>query len=161
MSKLSDAIEEDHYLKVKQSIKAGEDLNQLVEISEDEYSPVLFYALRCRVSMDIVELLIESGSDFNYVTDDGVGVLDEAVIFGSIDVIKYLVDNKGMDIKATKRKSGMTPFMQACCYGNMQIIRYIYEKGIDVQAKDNNGMGALEYAIRLGKTQVEDYLKSL
>jgi ankyrin repeat protein len=161
MSKLSDALEEDHYLKVKQAIKDGEDLNQMIEISEDEYSPVLFYALRCRVSVDTIELLIESGADTEYVSEDGVGILDEAVIFGNLDVIKYLVDEKGMDINKTKRKSGMTPFIQACCYGNLEIIDYIYSKGIDIYQKDNSGMDAFDYSKRLGKTSVENYLKKI
>jgi len=161
MSKLSDALEEDHYLKAKQAIKANEELNQMVEISEDEYSPILFYALRCRTSFEIIELLIENGANFEFISDDGVGILDEAVIFGNLEVIKYLVDEKGMDISQTKRKSGMTPFMQACCYGNLEIIKYIHSKGIDIYEQDNTGMGAFEYSKRLGKTQVEDYLKKL
>jgi len=148
MSVLVKAIEDNHYLKVKEAIKGGADLNQMVEISEDEFSPILFYALRCRVSLDLIVLLIENGADYKYLTDDGVGVLDEAVIFGNIEVIKYLVDNMNMNIDKTDRKSGMTPFMQACCYGDMELIQYIYSKGIDLYYKDGAGMNCFDYAKR-------------
>ncbi len=161
MSDIIEAIKEDNFLKVKEAIKAGADLNQMVEIAEDEYTPLLFFALRSRVSLDIVELLIDSGANIEYINDDGVGVVDEAVIFGKLETIKYLVETKGMDIKTTKRKSGLTPFMQACCYGDIEIIEYIKDRGIDIDQRDNNGMSALDYAKRLGKRKVEEYLLNI
>ena len=57
MSEIIKAIKENHFLKVKQAVKVGADLNQMVEIAEDEETPLLFFALRCRVSCDVIKLL--------------------------------------------------------------------------------------------------------
>jgi len=159
MSKIVLAIENDDYLGVKDALKKGEDPNQEVEISEDEYTPLLFFALRKRVSVDIIKLLIDSGADKEYMTYDGVGLLDEAVVFGDIEVIKYLIEELKMDINTTKRKSGMTPFMQACCYGNLNLISYIKDCGADMEARDKNGMNALDYSRKLGQKKVKEYLE--
>ncbi len=159
MSKIVLAIENDDYLGVKDALKKGEDPNQEVEISEDEYAPLLFFALRKRVSVDIIKLLIDSGADKEYMTYDGVGLLDEAVVFGDIEVIKYLIEELKMDINTTKRKSGMTPFMQACCYGNLNLISYIKDCGADMEARDKNGMNALDYSRKLGQKKVKEYLE--
>ena len=155
------AIKDDNYLVLKELLKKGEDPNQLVEISEDEYAPILFYALRYRVDLDLIKLLIENGADINYLSDDGVGVLDEAVVFGKIETIKYLLNDLGMDVNSTKRKSGMTPFMQACCYGDLELISYIKECGADINKRDNNGMNALDYAKKLGQKKVKDFLEKI
>ncbi len=161
MEKLQEALEEDNLLKVKTALKQGADLNGLIEISEDEYAPVLFFALRKRVSLEIIKFLVEQGADLHYCTDDGVSLLDEAVIFGKLDTIRYLVEECKMDITKTKRKSGLTPFMQACCYGDMEVLTYILSHGIDLDERDQNGMRAIDYAKKLGQKRVYDYLKSL
>jgi len=159
MSKIVLAIENDDYLGVKDALKKGEDPNQEVEISEDEYAPLLFFALRKRVDVDIIKLLIDSGADKEYMTYDGVGLLDEAVVFGDIEIIKYLIEELKMDINTTKRKSGMTPFMQACCYGKLDLISYIKDCGADMEARDKNGMNALDYSRKLGQKKVKEYLE--
>jgi len=155
------AIKDNNYLALKELLKKGEDPNQDIEISEDEYAPLLFFALRCRVDVDMIKLLVESGADIDYLSDDGVGVLDEAVVFGQIDTIRYLISELGMDINTTKRKSGMTPFMQACCYGDLELISYIKESGADINVRDKNGMNALDYAKKLGQKKVKDFLENI
>ncbi len=161
MTDIIDAIKENNFLKVKESLKEGLDPNLMVEISEDEFAPLLFFALRNRVDFDIVELLIESGADIEYLTDDGVGILDEAVIFGQIEVIRYLVENRGFDVNKTQRRSGMTPFMQACCYGDLKIMEYLKDRGADIEAKDKNGMDALSYTKQLGRKKAEEFIQNI
>ena len=161
MGDIIDAIEENNYLKVKTSLKSGLDPNKLVEISEDEYEPLLFFAVRKRVDLDIIELIIESGANLEHISDDGVGILDEAVIFGQLELIKYLVKSKNFDVNLTHRKSGMTPFMQAACYGDIDLMNYLIECGADINAKDKNGMDALGYTKVLGRKRAEEFLENI
>jgi len=161
MSDIINAIEENNYLKVKTSLKGGEDPNQLVEISEDEYEPLLFFAVRKRVDLDIIELIIESGAKLDYISDDGVTILDEAVIFGQLELAKYLIHKKDFDVNSTKRKSGMTPFMQAACYGDIELMKFLIECGANIKAKDKNGMDALRYTQVLGRKKAEDFIKDI
>jgi len=161
MGDIIDAIEENNYLKVKTSLKGGLDPNQLIEISEDEYEPLLFFAVRKRVDLDIIELIIESGAKLEYISDDGVSILDEAVIFGQLELAKYLIHKKDFDVNSTKRKSGMTPFMQAACYGDIELMKFLIECGANINAKDKNGMDALRYTQVLGRKRAEEFLENI
>jgi ankyrin repeat protein len=161
MSDIIEAIKEDNLLKVKQAIKEGANLNQMVEVGEDDEYVLLFFALRERVSCDIFKLLIESGANLDYLTDDGVSVLDEAVVFGDLDILAYLIDEKGCDVKKTERKSGMTPFMQSCCYGKVEVAKFLVSRGADIEIRDKMGMSALDYTKRLRQGKMQSYIESL
>ena len=163
MSSIVTALEEDNLLKVKQAIKAGEDVNQvlMVGIDEDEECVLLFYALRQRVSCDIIRSLVDSGADIEYINEDGISVFEEASIFGDLEILSYLADEKGLEVSQTKRKSGFTPFMQACCYGRMDVAEFLLERGADACIKDKNGMDALEYTRRLRQNKMHEFIKNL
>ena len=160
MSELIEALEDDNLLKVKQAIKNGADLNQMVEVGEDDEYVLLFYALRQRVCCDVLRTLVDNGADIDYLTSDGVSVLDEAVIFGDLEILTYLTEEKNLDITTTKRKSGFTPFMQCCCYSKLEIAEFIVKKGIDIHQKDKMGMSALDYTKRLRKIKMKDFIES-
>jgi len=161
MSDIIEAIEENNLLKAKQAIKAGADLNQMVEVGDDDEYMLLHFALRQRISCDLLRLLIDSGADLAYTTPDGVGILDEAVIFGDMEILAYLCDEKGLDITTTQRKSGFTPFMQCCCYSKMEVAEFIVSRGIDIHEKDKMGMSALDYTKRMRKEKMREYLEKL
>jgi len=159
MSEIIEALEEDNLLKVKQAIKNGADLNQMVEVGEDDEYMLLFFALRQRVSCDIVRILIDNGADIDYLSHDGVSVLDEAIIFANMDILAYLTEEKNLDITQTKRKSGFTPFMQACCYSKLEVAEFIIKQGIDIDEKDKMGMSALDYTKRLRKVKMQEFIE--
>jgi ankyrin repeat protein len=161
MSDIIEALEENNLLKVKQAIKNGADLNQIVEVGEDDEYILLFFALRQRVSCDIIRTLIDSGADIDYLSHDGVGVLDEAVIFADIETLTYLTEEKNLDITQTQRKSGFTPFMQACCYSKIEVAEFILKYDIDIHEKDKMGMSALDYTKRLRKVKMQEFIEKL
>lgn len=161
MSDIIDAIEDDNLLKAKQAIKNGADLNQMVEVGEDDEQVLLFFALRQRVSCDIIRLLIESGADARYLTPDGLSILDEAVLLGDLEILRYLIEEQNFDITTTERKSGLTPFMQACCYGKREVAEFIIAQGVDIEARDNMGMTALDYTKRLRKKKMQEFIENL
>jgi ankyrin repeat protein len=161
MSDIIEAIKEDNFLKIKQAIKQGADLNQMVEVGEDDEYVLLFFALRERVSCDSFKLLVESGANLDYFTEDGVSVLDEAVVFGDLEILAYLVDEKGCDVKKTERKSGMTPFMQSCCYGKVEVAEFLASRGADIDVRDKMGMSALDYTKRLQQKKMQTFIEKL
>jgi len=160
MSELIEALEDDNLLKVNQAIKNGVDLNQMVEVGEDDEYVLLFFALRQRISCDVLRALIDNGADIDYLSSDGVSILDEAVIFGDIEILTYLTEEKNLDITCTKRKSGFTPFMQCCCYNKLEVAEFIVKKGIDIHAKDKMGMSALDYTKRLRKVKMQEFIEN-
>jgi len=159
MKELISSVLKDDYIGVKKLIKKGIDINQPLDMEDDEN--IFFFAIKHRVSVDVLILLVESGLDLSYTDAQGVGILDEAMNINDIEFIKYLVEEKGLDPLVTNRKSGFTPLMQVCSYGYLEIVKYLIEKGANIHEKDNFGFSAKEYAKKLGQDFVLDYLNSL
>jgi ankyrin repeat protein len=155
MSDIEKSIRENNYLKIKQCVKNGDNLN--IEI-EDEGS-LLCYALRQKCSFDIIELLVENGASLSYLSDNGVGILDEAIILADMEILKYLIEDKRLDITKTTRKSGFTPLIQAACYGYIDVVKYLLKMGADINEKDNFGMDALSYSKKLQQKNMKEFLE--
>ena len=91
-------------------------------------------------------------------------LLDECDEFCRLEVIKELVEIKGADVNTRDERTGKTPLMLASTSSeNIEEVKYLIEKGAEVNAKDNKGLMALDYAYFSGKNKEElvDYLKSV
>jgi ankyrin repeat protein len=164
MEKLIEAINRDNLVDIKKICKSGVDLNSNVKIGMeydlDSYDeiPILFYAIRSGASLEAIELLVKNGADIFITDSDGVGAIDIAIKFKRDDVVKFCID-KGIDINSTKRKSGITPLLLASCFNNIDIIELLIENGADINATDKSGMGAKDYARKLGQKRVVEFLE--
>jgi ankyrin repeat protein len=157
---ITEALRNDDYLRIKQAIKNGVDLEQIVENERNENEEsLIFYALHHRCSFDTVKLLIESGVDIFKCDEQGVSLLDEAIVTGDLELVRYLVDEKGMDVNKTQRKSGFTPLMQAASYGYTDIVRYLLEKGADIDARDSSNLNVIDYTKKLQRKNMQKFLE--
>ena len=159
MKLLQEAILKNDYIRVKQALKTIDNINE--SLDNDDIENIYFYAIRQKVDVDILILLIDSDLDLSYCDDNGVGILDESVKYNDLGLIKYLVEQKSLNPNVTNRKSGFTPFMQAVSYGYLELVKYLLSVGVDVDKKDNFGLSAKDYARKLGQNNILEYLKSL
>jgi len=159
MQELISAILKNDYIQVKNLIKNGIDLNAPLDLEDDEN--IFFFAIKHKSDVDILKLLIENGLDLQYQNSQGIGILDEALNYDDIDFIKYLVEEKGLNPLVTNRKSGFTPIMQVASYGYLDIVKYLLEKGANIEERDRFGFNAKDYARKLGQVSVLDYFNSL
>ena len=159
MQELISSIIKNDYIQVKKSLKNINDINVPLDIEDSEN--IFFFAIKKKVDVDILKLLIENGLDLSYQDSNGIGIFDEAMNYNDLDFIKYLVEKKGFDPFVTNRKSGFTPLMQAVSYGYLEIVKYLINLGADINEKDNFGLSAKDYARKLGQVQVLNYLKTL
>ncbi len=149
-------LEQNDLIKLKRALKNSQiDLNY---INENEES-LLFIAIKKEFDLDTIKSLIELGADYNYCNSDGLGIIDIAIEKGNLDIITYLVDEKKVDINNTKRRSGFTPLMSAVCYNRVEVVKFLFERGVDIKQRDNNGLSALDYAKKLRLKKMEELLK--
>ncbi len=158
MSNIKKILENDDFIGLKKSIKQGLDLNQIIEDDENDDYHILIYAMRQKCSFELLKLMIDNGSDLLYINSDGVGVLDEAIILGDLDFLKYLINEKKMDIHTTSRKSGFSFLMQAVSYGNIEVATFLLESGADIEERDKVGMSCIDYARKLGRKKMQEFL---
>jgi hypothetical protein len=82
----------------------------------------------------------------SHVSDEGDnGVLYAATGENGLATVEWL-HKKGAAITHSNHY-GRTPLMEAALWGRLEIVRYLTAHGVDVQARDGNGMNALALAM--------------
>ena len=163
MEALMEAIENDSIVTLQKLCKNGIDLTQPIDagleygLEDPDYIPTLFFAIRKHASIEFIEILLENGLELTQVDDDGLSAIDIAIKFKRDDIIDFCVKN-GMNVNDTSRLSGITPIVLASCFNNIEIVEQLIKYGADVNAKDNNGMSAKDYAKKLGQKKMLTFL---
>ena len=140
-------IKRDNLIGVKELLEDFENINEVKTESGDS---LLRYAIKNRASLEIFSLIVRYGADIFEVDSEGVGLIDEAIKKGRLDIVKFLVEN-GIDPNITKRRSGFTPLMAAVSYGDTEITKYLVKEcGVDIDAIDNFNYCAKDYAKMTG-----------
>lgn len=154
MTKWIELLERNDYLGIKKYLKEDGDVNEENESGES----VLVQAIRKKCDEEIIDLLLEHGADLNDFDNEGVSIFDFAVMYNNIKIVDMLLKN-GFDVNHTRRKSGFTPLMGAVCYGRAEMVRKILDAGVDIQAVDNLGLTAGDYARKMQKKAMLELLK--
>ena len=178
---------EDKYLEiVKYLISKGADVN-VTTITYNYIDTALTMSIHHGgKSPEVVKFLIDSGADTSAVFKNmydysGNTAWGEAIEYGSIEIIKYLVA-KGVDTKNTTifdwarvgwlekvqecvengaditaiNDLGFTVLMTASMTGNLEIVKYLIENGADINATDQKGKTAFSYVFTNLVLTVED-----
>ena len=163
MEELIEAIENDSIVVLKKLCKNGIDLSQPIDagleygLEDPDYMPVLFFSIRKHASLEFIEILLENGLELNQIDADGLSAIDIAIKFQREDIIDFCVQN-GMNINDTSRPSGITPIILAACFNNTKIVEQLINYGAEINAPDNNGMSAKDYAKKLGQKKMVIFL---
>ena len=51
--------------------------------------------------------------------------------------------------------------MTASHYGNLEAVKYLIEKGVNINIKNNDGYSALDHAEKNGHTNIINFLKNV
>ena len=156
MDKWLEPLKKNDYISIKQYLKNGADVGAVNDTGEC----VLLCALRARCDFDLLMLLVDNGADIFDFDDEGVGVLDMAITYDNIEMVKYIL-SKGIDINHTNRKSKLTPLMVATCYGRIDILKLLLEHGARKDMVDNKGLSAKDFARKMNKKSILKILEGV
>jgi len=124
---------------------------------DEEGRPLLLLAIKSGSSRELIELLIDRGADLHWTTEEGVGLLDEAVERNRLDLAELFME-RGIDPAVTRRGSGMTALMLAASFDYIDMMELLCEKGADLFAVDEQGLSASDYARKLGRIKAKRWL---
>jgi ankyrin repeat protein len=109
--------------------------------------------------VEIVRLLVESGSDVNAKDKVGLTPLMLAVINGHVELVRILIGAKA-NMRA-KDRNGATPLIFAVETQNSRIVQELLAAGADVNSKSKDGRTPLVIAASNGNAElVEELLKA-
>lgn len=64
------------------------------------------------------------------------------------DAVKMILDEKGVNVNLTDGKNrGLTPFLLACCRGNLSMAKLLIEHGADITYCDASGRNGYHYLV--------------
>ena len=164
---LLDAIRHDSLVGIRKYLQSHPmDLNA-IEVLFDDYDqdepdelPLLFWAIQIGASREVIERLIEHGLDVTQVNREGLGALDLAIRRHRMDLIELCVQH-GVDVRTSRRRSGLTPLMLAASFSHFDTVDYLIAQGASVEDHDKRGTDAIEYARVLGQNKMVEYLERL
>lgn len=142
------AAERGHYEVAKTLIAAGAN----VEIEDmSKRTPLAVAVTSWR--KDIAELLIANGASVDFPA------LHFACFMGDLDKVKKLIE-QGARIDQQDRK-GLEPLVYAALGGNKDIMRYLKEKGVDINARHGERDYILNKVARYGDKDMAQLLISM
>lgn len=113
----------------------------------------LMYAAAYIKDVNILKLLIAKGADITLKDKNGFNALDDAVSFNTLEIVKFFVEEKGMNVnKETKDKE--TPLHLAITNADTRILPYLIERGAKLNAQDKYGVTPLMKAVNHFKTDI-------
>lgn len=137
------------------------DLNALQPKSG--FTPYVVAARSC--NEDMVRYLDRRGADMTIELSSGNPVLVSAYLNaateGCLPVVRYLVEEKKIDINATSKTWKETALYKAADGHHAELARYLLKKGIDPSVKSVNGRTALEVAREKGYADIVELIRNL
>ncbi|MCX7830015.1 MAG: ankyrin repeat domain-containing protein [Acidobacteria bacterium] len=139
---------------VKLLLSKGADVN-----TSNKWGDTPLHLAAANGNLEIVKLLVQKNADIHQKNYLDFTPMFSAAINGSIDCLRFFIEEKGMDVNA-KDKIGMTPLIRTCYQEKQQleIVKYLVEKGANINEKCQGKYRALHYAAMRGHNDIVDFL---
>ncbi|XP_050389828.1 uncharacterized protein LOC126808845 [Patella vulgata] len=113
----------------------------------------------CCSSVDKMRILHNKGVDFNVVDDNSLSVLHLSCRLGSIDTVRYLVNEIGLNI-TQKDDDGRTPVFYSVVsdIDPVKKLKFFLSEGCSLHVVDDENRGLLHFSCNLGTPQTVEYL---
>ena len=126
--------------------------------------------LACGVSPGIAKDLLQKGADIHVRTDKGPGVFSQCITMGMMrgnekitpEFAEFLL-SQGAEIDEKNTVGGYkgyTPLFWSILYGETDVVKFLVEKGADVNTKADNGKTPLSIASEASSEDIIEILKS-
>ena len=110
-----------------------------------------------RAALEIVRALARYGADVQAEDRIGITALHVAAAAGNLDIAEMLIDF-GADVNKGDR-NGTTPLMEAAlCNEQTLVLKFLLERGANINAKGANASSALVYSAAAGHPDVFRFL---
>ncbi|XP_023236596.1 ankyrin repeat and SAM domain-containing protein 6-like isoform X2 [Centruroides sculpturatus] len=115
--------------------------------------------------LSTVLLLLEMGAIVDtQISEDHISECELTSLMAAVlqghDMIVQILLKRGVSTNQTVAATGITPLMMGACNGHVQIVNILIEHGAQVNATDICNRNALDIAMMLERTEVEEYLRN-
>lgn len=144
IKKLYDAINDNDLETIqatfKSIVEAGLDINSELQ----KYTDIILTYVCRRNNIELVKFFVEQGCDVNG-SPDKYDPICAAAANGHLEIVKFLVE-KGANLYIENKYTGNSLLYNACINdNNAEIIKYLYEIGVDLNDRDCKNLTPLMY----------------
>ena len=123
---------------------------QTVSYREQNGELLRIYSIKGDLT-EIKAMIARGDVDVNSMDKNGFTALMYAALYGHVEIIEYLLaikESKAFeaDINLSGKTNGFTPLMLASMSGKLPAVKFLVEKGVNLNASDKNGFTALMFA---------------
>src|SRR6266851_3243338 len=135
----------------------GQDRALVDTYSPDGFTPVALAAYLGQKS--VTEYLIENGANVNAIAKNATGFTAQtgAVANNHVEISKILV-KRGANVNH-RYEGGVSPLMEACLNGSLELVNFLLENGADPTAKTKDEKTPLTFAKEKSHGEVVESLK--
>ncbi|XP_062587639.1 serine/threonine-protein phosphatase 6 regulatory ankyrin repeat subunit B-like [Saccostrea cucullata] len=108
-------------------------------------------------NIDLFYFLLEKGFDIETKRNDEKTVLHLCCMYGKLDICKYIV-NTCHHLLYVKDTTGGNALHDAAWGGNIDLLKFLLEKGFDIKTKRNDGKNLLHLCCMNGKLDMCKFL---
>ncbi|XP_048238696.1 ankyrin repeat domain-containing protein 50-like [Haliotis rufescens] len=123
--------------------------------NDEELTPAMVAASLGHKEM--FDLLISEGADMTHVSEDDDKILHLACYGGNVDIVKYVLKQKILDINR-KDDDGWTPAMMAIYGGHRDILYLLVREGANLTQRNYEHRNVLHVACSSKQTKITKYL---
>ncbi len=109
--------------------------------------------------LETVNALLATGADVGATREDGRDALYLAIEDGKLDNARALLE-AGAKPTSTDNRNGNTPVHAAALGGNVEVVRWLLEQDVDLDAVDSAGQTPLHLAARYGHREIAQALQT-
>ncbi|KAH6683643.1 ankyrin repeat-containing domain protein [Plectosphaerella plurivora] len=142
------AVQGGHSDTVWKLVRRKADLDQ----QDKKGRTALHYALM-RVDFSLAWLLVTHGARAVVRDNNGVSVVDRAIDVGDMSLVLLFCEH-GAQVGSDVGPNGLTMLHRTARLGNTTAVRFLLERGADINARDDAGLTALHHAVVERKLEV-------
>ena len=146
------ALYEDNNI-AKLLIEYGADVNKGTKMG---FTPLEFALIR-RKNFDMASLLIDKGADINKGLF-GFGLVSKASTLGDVNILKFLDKKKKINFNKALDRHGYAPIHSAAKSGKKNAVKFLIEKGVDINKPTKYGSTPLQLALSRGNMNMANFL---
>ncbi|XP_067661852.1 ankyrin repeat and protein kinase domain-containing protein 1-like [Haliotis asinina] len=109
---------------------------------------------------EVVKLLVKHAANLLLRDENGDNILHRACYAGQLDVVKYILSLKSMDINSRGWRK-RTPVIVAAEQGHTEVVKLLVKHAANLLLRDENGDDILHCACYPGRVDVVKYVLSL
>ncbi|XP_062593988.1 putative ankyrin repeat protein RF_0381 [Saccostrea cucullata] len=122
---------------------------ELVDLTDNDEETVI-HSAGVGDNVDLLKLLIAKGLPTDSKTRKGKTVLHKCCMTGKIQMCKYLVNNY-QQLLTVQDNDGFNALHDTAIGGEVEIFKFLLEKGLDVHSKTGTGQTVLHLSCHVGK----------